>query len=43
MSDTVLIFMPTDPHSILELSAQQEAQGLLRSVVPEVDEGSNNR
>jgi hypothetical protein len=39
----VLIFIPTDPDSILELSAQQEAQDLLRSVVPEADEGSNNR
>jgi hypothetical protein len=38
-----LIFIPTDPHSIQELSAQHEAQDLLRSFGPEADEDSNNR
>jgi len=33
-----LIFIPTDPHSIQELSAQHEAQDLLRSFGPEADE-----
>jgi len=43
MSDTVSIFIPADPHSIPEFSAQQEAQDLLRSFAPEAEEGSNNR
>jgi hypothetical protein len=38
MSDNILIFIPTDPDSIPEPSAQQEARDVLRSFVPDADE-----
>jgi hypothetical protein len=38
MSDSILIFIPTDPDYIPELSAQQEARDVLMSFVPDADE-----
>ncbi len=38
MSDTILIFIPTDPDYIPEPSAQQEARDVLRSFVPDAQE-----